>query len=252
MSILKSLVHKGIDKQYYEGCDVKTQPKAIQNPLQLMFIIAISIFLAEMIAVYILLALPPFIYRPFRIHLNERRRLEEELRTISITDQLTGLFNRRGFYILAQKHLEISKRKKRKFSVLFLDLDDLKHINDKFGHSTGDQVLVDAADILKKSFRTSDVVARIGGDEFSVLITEPSSLVNIQHIISAHIQEKLDAYNNQTDRNYKLTLSIGISHFRPKHPSTIDELLARADALMYEQKKKNKDTQMNDFATTFA
>jgi diguanylate cyclase (GGDEF)-like protein len=186
------------------------------------------------------------------MHLNERRRLEEELRTISITDQLTGLFNRRGFYILAQKHLEIAKRKKRKFSVLFLDLDDLKNINDEFGHSTGDQALADTASILKKSFRTSDVVARIGGDEFSVLITEPSSQENIQHIISANIQEKLDEYNNQADRDYRLTLSTGMSHFRPKHPSSIDELLARADKLMYKQKKKNKGSQIKNVAPAFA
>jgi diguanylate cyclase (GGDEF)-like protein len=276
MEILKSVADNGIARQHNARFKVKPPPKAFNNPLHLLFIIAVSMFLAQMIVVYILLALPPlpdykealliaslhtcivlpvlycFIYRPFRRHLNERRRLEKELRTISITDELTGIFNRRGFYVLAQKHLEIAKRKKRKFSILFLDLDDLKNINDEFGHSTGDQALIDTANILKKSFRTSDVIARIGGDEFSVLITEPSSLGNIQHIISANIQEKLDEYNNQSDRVYKLTLSIGMSHFRPKHPSSIDELLARADKLMYEQKKKHKDSQMNDLATTFA
>jgi diguanylate cyclase (GGDEF)-like protein/PAS domain S-box-containing protein len=168
--------------------------------------------------------------------ITDRKKLEEKLRTASITDELTGLLNRRGFLIFAQKHFEVAKRSKRPFSILYLDLNEMKKINDEFGHKEGDQALIDISNILKKSFRGSDIIARIGGDEFTVLISEPARF-DFEKTIAQHIQENLRVHNEQTEKGYKLSGSMGMVHYDPEQPSTVEELLARADELMYEHKQ---------------
>jgi diguanylate cyclase (GGDEF)-like protein/PAS domain S-box-containing protein len=171
--------------------------------------------------------------------ITERKKMEEKLRVMAMTDELTGLFNRRGFFTLSEKHCKLADRTKRKMSLMYLDIDGMKTINDKLGHKAGDQALTDIAKILKESFRESDLIARIGGDEFVVLLTEHSES-DIEYIITNNIKNNLKAHNKQDLRNYELSLSMGIVHYDPKHPCTIDNLIAKADALMYDVKKNHK------------
>ncbi len=171
--------------------------------------------------------------------ITERKKMEELLLTTSITDPLTGLMNRRGFFNFAEKQIDIFKRSKRNLTVLFLDLNDLKEINDNFGHNAGDQALLDIAGILRKTFRSSDIIARIGGDEFTVLIIDPQS-PDIEKIINSKIKNNLTIHNEKMKREYNLSLSMGFAHFDHFCPSSIDALLVKADALMYEDKQRQK------------
>ena len=170
----------------------------------------------------------------------ERKELEKKLHEASLTDELTGLLNRRGFLTLSEKQLQISRRYKRRFSILFLDLNDMKQINDNFGHSAGDQALRDIADILRKTFRSSDIIARLGGDEFTVLINEPS--IDIEALITKNINRNLNMHNDHSENPYRLSTSLGISHFDPSHPKSIEDLLAAADQLMYEHKSRKVES----------
>ncbi len=111
----------------------------------------------------------------------------------------------------------------------------MKRINDQFGHKEGDRALADTANILRKSFRESDVLGRLGGDEFAVLLTEPSEL-DIEQIICEHIQQNLRSHNEQNGRPYLLSVSVGIAHYNPANPCTLDDLLTMADKLMYREK----------------
>ena len=171
-----------------------------------------------------------------QLELADRGKLEEKLRTASMTDELTGLLNRRGFLTFAQKQWGIADRNQRNFSVLYLDLDEMKKINDEFGHREGDQALIDISNVLKKTFRASDLIARIGGDEFTVLITG-SRGSSIENTVARHIEDNLRIHNEQTEKGYKLSVSMGIVHYDPQQPCSIEELLDRADALMYEHKQ---------------
>ena len=170
-----------------------------------------------------------------------RKQLEEKMHALCNTDELTGLLNRRGFLTLAQKHIEIARRNKRNFSLLYLDLNDMKKINDAFGHRAGDQALIDIADILRKTFRASDIIARIGGDEFTVLIAE-TRFTAIENIIDQHIQENLRLHNEHAEEGCTLSVSMGMVHYDSEQPCTLEELLARADELMYEHKQGLKET----------
>src|SRR5690606_3152575 len=100
----------------------------------------------------------------------ERRRHEENLRGMTLVDELTGLYNRRGFFALAEEQIRLARHGKRTLSLVFADLDGLKRINDILGHTAGDQAIFEAAAVLRQTFRESDVVARIGGDEFAALV----------------------------------------------------------------------------------
>lgn len=172
------------------------------------------------------------------LDITDRKQTEEALRTLSLADELTGLYNRRGFFTLAEQQLKIAKRMKKKMLLLFVDLDDLKLINDTHGHSEGDLALIEIANTLKKIFRESDLIARIGGDEFAVLVTETEG--SNAETLAARLLEGLRAYNAKKSRGYNLSISIGISRYDPENPCTIDELLSLADKLMYKQKKKQK------------
>jgi diguanylate cyclase (GGDEF)-like protein/PAS domain S-box-containing protein len=165
-----------------------------------------------------------------------RVRMEEALRALLLIDELTGLYNRRGFSTLTQQQLKMADRAKRRMLLLFADFDDLKRINDTFGHPEGDRALIEIAGILRATFRESDIVARIGGDEFVVLAIETDGAP--AEVITARLQENLEAHNAREDRRYKLSLSIGIAHYDPEHPCSINELLAQADRAMYEKKQQ--------------
>ncbi len=167
--------------------------------------------------------------------ITERKWMEEELRALSFIDDLTGLYNRRGFLTLAEQQVKIANRKKEKMLLLFIDLDHMKWINDTFGHQEGDQALREIATILKETFRESDIIARMGGDEFVVLTIETNG--ESEDLLSSRLQENIACHNNgKGNRNFKLSISMGTASYDPKSPCLIDELLGRADQSMYEQK----------------
>jgi diguanylate cyclase (GGDEF)-like protein len=168
-----------------------------------------------------------------------RKRIEEELRNLSIRDELTGLYNRRGFFTLAQQQWKLAKRSKRGLLLVIADLDGLKKVNDTFGHEEGDRSLKDTADILKETYRESDIVGRIGGDEFAVIMLEDSKASD--GVLSARLQETLDSINAKNGRRYNLSISIGVARCDPESPCPIDDLMSKADALMYEQKRRKQD-----------
>jgi diguanylate cyclase (GGDEF)-like protein/PAS domain S-box-containing protein len=172
--------------------------------------------------------------------ITDRKRLEEEVRALSLTDPLTGLLNRRGFITLAEQHLKIANRLKKKVLLLYIDMDDLKRINDSGGHKAGDLALVDAAIILRKNFRESDIVARVGGDEF-VIVAMESTRMNPE-AIAKRLEEKLAAFNAKAvaENRFSISLSHGTALYDPEYPSKLEELLTRADLLMYEQKRAKK------------
>jgi len=160
---------------------------------------------------------------------------EETLRALSLTDELTGLYNRRRFFVLTEQHLKVAIRTKRRPLLLYIDMDDLKWINDHCGHNEGDQALIDFASILKKTFRESDIIARIGGDEFVVLL---ESTDENDEILMTRLYENIRDYNASASQHHKLSISMGAAQFDPASPISIDELLYKADALMYAQKRK--------------
>lgn len=177
--------------------------------------------------------------------ITRRKQLEEQLRMTAITDELTGLFNRRGFFRLAEQQCKLANRTKRKMSLLYIDLNDLKTINDTLGHDTGDRALIDCAAILKKTFRESDILARIGGDEFAVLLTEHSD-VDIDSIVIGNLRTNTGIFNQEIKRNYMVSFSIGSAHFDPADPCSAGDLLLRADTAMYEDKKQYHEQRVKD------
>jgi diguanylate cyclase (GGDEF)-like protein len=170
----------------------------------------------------------------------ERKRLEEEILSLSLTDELTGLYNRRGFNLFAEQELKLAHRKKRNMLLLFGDVDGLKAINDTQGHAQGDLALKEVAVILKNTFREADIIARIGGDEFVALALDASQ--EGEKMLSDRIQSAFEVRNRQRDKAFYLSFSLGIVSYNPESPCTVSELIARADELMYEQKqaKRNK------------
>jgi diguanylate cyclase (GGDEF)-like protein/PAS domain S-box-containing protein len=168
----------------------------------------------------------------------ERKRMEDEIRSLSITDQLTGLFNRRGFLALAEQQLKIADRTKKSLLLLFIDLDGMKWINDTLGHKEGDDALIEVAAVLKETFRSSDIIARMGGDEFAVLAIDTTEGNTEIHM--ARLQDQIDRRNGREKRRYRLSISVGCSYYDPENPCSIDELMAHADKRMYEQKSSKK------------
>jgi diguanylate cyclase (GGDEF)-like protein/PAS domain S-box-containing protein len=167
--------------------------------------------------------------------ITNRKEMEDELRSLSLTDELTGLYNRRGFTTIAEKLEKIARRQKKGFFILFADLDGLKGINDTWGHQEGDLALIAMANILRTTYRESDVIARIGGDEFVVIPV--GTIGDDTRIVVARLQKSIEAHNANREKGYTLSISWGLSYYDPENPTSIDELVSRADKLMYEQKK---------------
>jgi len=170
--------------------------------------------------------------------ITERRRGEEQLRVWSLMDELTGLYNRRGFFTLAEQQLKMSVRSEKGLTLLSADLDNLKYINDTFGHAEGDRALIGISDILRETFRESDIIARMGGDEFVVLYGEPGDFPG--DIVEKRLRENLAAMNRQATSGYEVSLSMGLSCYDPLMPCSIHELLVEADKAMYREKGSKK------------
>ncbi|MGO9378890.1 MAG: diguanylate cyclase [Dissulfurispiraceae bacterium] len=177
------------------------------------------------------------LYRSIRYSI-ERNRLIQQLKSISITDELTGLYNRRGFLMLARKQLELAARINKTMWLIYMDVDSMKWINDNLGHQEGDNALRDTANILKRTFRESDILARIGGDEFAVIALEDSK-TGADSMIS-RISADMASFNAQGTRTYQLSVSMGAVACDTRADCDISTLLSMADKLMYEQKITKK------------
>ncbi len=167
--------------------------------------------------------------------ITERKAMVEMLRRASLTDDLTGLSNRRGFLLRAEQQLKTAGRLKRRGLLLYADMDNLKPINDAWGHAQGDQALIDIAAVLKEITRETDIVARVGGDEFAVL-TLGAPERSAPYLL-ARLERNLEAYNAGDGRLYKLALSVGVAHYDPEAPCSVADLLDQADTSMYQQKQ---------------
>lgn len=177
----------------------------------------------------------------------DRKTFEEKLHSLSTTDDLTGLLNRRGFFSLAQQQIKVANRTKIGFLLLYLDLDGLKKINDMLGHPEGDQALVETASILREIFRKSDIIGRLGGDEFAVLALERTrGIEEEEQAILKRIQEIVKTRNAQPGRRYALSLSAGINTYDPERPCSLDEFISRVDSIMYEEKKSKYRSQKRE------
>jgi diguanylate cyclase (GGDEF)-like protein len=161
----------------------------------------------------------------------ERERLIAELEELSLTDALTGLKNRRSFVSVTEQELKLHERSERALHCVFIDLDDMKGINDRFGHEAGDAALRETADLLRSTFRDSDLVARLGGDEFCVLIAEGDPERAIERLRGA-LRER----QSEADAPYPLMLSVGLATYDPARHRSVEDLVAAADRKMYEDK----------------
>ena len=161
--------------------------------------------------------------------------LQTELGNLALMDELTELYNRRGFLALAERQLKLARRAGRSVLLFFIDVDGMKEINDVFGHAEGDAALKCTAEALETTFRDSDVIARFGGDEFAALAIEASGQNE------ATIRDRLTEYlksASRKDSSCEFSVSLGTARFDPWNPTSIRELIAEADRAMYEQKRR--------------
>jgi diguanylate cyclase (GGDEF)-like protein len=187
---------------------------------------------AILASVAVMLSFALLLFLAWRIN-----RMEMEIHDLSLRDALTDLYNLRGFRLLAEQALRMARRSSLSFSVLFLDLDNLKHTNDTLGHQAGSDFLVETAKILKSSFRESDVVGRIGGDEFAVAGQFSQDGISLA---AQRIEESVARRNAENSGGPALSLSIGCVTSESLRHDSLPELLAKADHAMYKEKRRKK------------
>jgi diguanylate cyclase (GGDEF)-like protein len=161
--------------------------------------------------------------------------VQSELGHLALTDELTGVYNRRGFMAIAERQLKVGQRSGRGMLLFFIDVDALKQINDSFGHCEGDCALQRTARALESTFRDSDVIARLGGDEFAVLAIEAAD--HSEASIRARLCDDLKSLGAGEPR-YAISLSLGVARFDPRDRASIGDLIVEADRSMYEEKRR--------------
>lgn len=170
--------------------------------------------------------------------ITERKRAEAAIHTLSLADELTGLYNRRGFLAFCQQHRNSLQRANKCGVLVYADLDGLKRINDSFGHKEGDRALIKTAELLKETFRSADVLGRLGGDEFTALAAvEPEG--GVEKLIS-RLEQKFENYNALKLVPYKLSISIGVAQLDSDATQSMEDLMALADLAMYEHKRRKQ------------
>ena len=174
----------------------------------------------------------------FGADITQRREMEKELEALAFDDHLTGLYNRRGFFTLAKRELNRAARSEKNLLLFFADLDDLKSINDQFGHEEGDRALIAAARILVQTFRSSDIVSRIGGDEFAILAVDAGE--DIVEKLLRRLYKLINYFNARKGHKFKLSISIGHILYDRSQSLSLDDLLSAADRAMYHMKKVKK------------
>ncbi|MGH8264023.1 MAG: GGDEF domain-containing protein [Steroidobacterales bacterium] len=164
-----------------------------------------------------------------------QHRVQQKLMDMALTDELTGLYNRRAFRVLASQSLRLAHRVQRRLLLIFADLDGLKQINDRFGHREGDRALSRAAAAIKGAFDgKGDIVARLGGDEFVALVEEQPGM-DVQLLCS--VLRARVAARGARERRYDLSLSVGVARFNPGGTGSLSDLLAEADEALYRHKR---------------
>jgi diguanylate cyclase (GGDEF)-like protein/PAS domain S-box-containing protein len=171
----------------------------------------------------------------FGADITQRREMEKKLEAMALTDQLTDLYNRRGFFTLATREVKRAERSRQGLLLFFADLDGLKDINDRLGHEEGDHALIAAAKILTRTFRVSDIISRIGGDEFAILVIDADEAMMEKLLLRFY--RLINNYNARKAASFKLAISIGYAFYDPLKPTTLDEMISTADAMMYKMKK---------------
>lgn len=165
--------------------------------------------------------------------LKQRDEAVNEMRMLSLTDVLTGLYNRRGFFLQAEQIYKLARRKRTKSAVIFADIDGLKLVNDELGHEAGDAMIRDAALVFRQSFRHADVVARLGGDEFVAYTLDDEQ----PEVILARIEANLRAFNLMQERPYRVSISAGVVLVDSSANQTLSHYVLLADEQMYAQKR---------------
>ena len=168
----------------------------------------------------------------------ELEEYNQRLSGLSQTDELTGLHNRRGFLSLGSQNLALARRMRRAGTVFFADLDDLKVINDSFGHEEGDRAIQQAARILTETFRHVDLVARLGGDEFAILAVDTAA--DFAQVVRGRLDAALAEHNDRAGKPYRLSLIIGSVTFDRASEVGLEGLLRRADEVLYAEKKRRQ------------
>lgn len=166
------------------------------------------------------------------------KKLEAELLELTLVDELTGLSNRRGFFVLAPQFLRMVKRIDSKAAVVFIDLDTMKMINDTYGHAEGDEAIIRTAEILRGSIRASDILARFGGDEFVALVLETRE--DGAEKMFTRIDARFAEFSGRKNQRYPIGISYGIAHYDPHAPQPLETLVSIADKAMYAQKQSKK------------
>lgn len=169
------------------------------------------------------------------VDMTEQKEMEEELRSMALLDELTGLHNRRGFLTLAPKEIALSLKLNRGMFLMFIDLDDLQRINESGGHRAGDQALRALGQILQAAFSPTALVARMGGDEFVVLMPQYAGLDT--GLLTARLRRHLEMHNTAT-RSQRISVSAGVATLSPAAPCTINQLLTLADDAMYLERRR--------------
>jgi diguanylate cyclase (GGDEF)-like protein len=185
-----------------------------------------------------------FVYIAFRItadtsgHLawktGQYNRAEDKLKGLSLYDGLTGLYNRHGFFTLMDNHMELAYRQKRRVALFYADIDDLKGTNENLGRQEGDMILKETANILKATFRKSDIMARIGDDEFVVLLIEASG--DHFEAIDGNFRKTLEEFNSKRNQKYKLSISTGVTSYDPGYNDSIENMLEHVYELLGQDK----------------
>lgn len=168
----------------------------------------------------------------------ERRRLQTELHGLSVSDSLTGLYNRRGFLMLANEQLKLVHRSSQGLLLFLCVVDGMEPGHDTPEHSQGDQMLIDTASILRATFRGSDIIARLSGDEFVILAI--GTLPATAELLQARMQANLNKHNAGSNRPYELSLSIGMAYAAPKGEATMEDLISTADKEIYIAKRDKR------------
>ncbi len=182
-------------------------------------------------------ATPSLLARSIRYAI-ERHRLLSALRSLSLIDEVTTLYNRSGFADLGEQYVKLARRTERGITMVYVDIDRFKTINDTLGHHVGDRALLKIAEILRVTFRRSDIIARLEGDDFAVLALEATG--DDADALVERLRRQVTAFNEASREPYQLSISVGMARYEGEGRATLEEMLAQANAVMQEEKAEKR------------
>ena len=173
--------------------------------------------------------------------ITEKKELEKKLINLSITDSLTNIYNRRGFFLMGERQMQVARRRQLCYHLFFADMDNLKTINDTLGHEAGDKAIIEMGQLLKDTFRQEDIIGRLGGDEFAVMFMEAEEGIYSSRPMLARFEEKIAQANMAQGRLFPISMSYGVVSTDSADLRSLDQVLAEADQLMYSAKQQKKE-----------